>query len=260
MDFALFPIDSLKTRIQSKEKLTVVKNQSFKIYYSGVKSIMLSSFPSAAAFFATYDTVKFLLLNSNIVLTLEPFFNQNTTLAFMISASLAECSAVLVRNPFELIKQNMQIGRYNSFGEAVKTIYLNKGFKGFMTGYLITVMREIPFSIIQFPIFEYYKSKLNDRQKDNVLLIGLCGAKAGAIAGVLTNPLDVIKTRIMTDASQDSSIGHRVIYTIKQLNEAGMRNYFSGVHYRILFLSFGAVFFFGTNEFCKKMLNFKQIK
>lgn len=47
----------------------------------------------------------------------------------MVSAVVGECSAVLVRNPFELIKQNQQVGIYNSFSEAISSIYKKEGLK-----------------------------------------------------------------------------------------------------------------------------------
>ena len=34
-----------------------------------------------------------------------------------------------------------------------------EGLRGFYRGYLTTVAREIPFSLIQFPLWEYLKKK-----------------------------------------------------------------------------------------------------
>jgi hypothetical protein len=58
VDIGLFPVDTIKTRIQSeKSSLKVSKNNIYK----GVTSMLLGSFPSAATFFISYDyTNKFL--------------------------------------------------------------------------------------------------------------------------------------------------------------------------------------------------------
>lgn len=55
VDFALYPLDFIKTRIQARND--VIKKPP-KSLYSGVLIAMLGSFPSAATFFATYENTK----------------------------------------------------------------------------------------------------------------------------------------------------------------------------------------------------------
>jgi len=45
----------------------------------------------------------------------------------MLSATIGECSATLVRNPFELIKQNLQIGRFGNVTDTFKHIFKTHG-------------------------------------------------------------------------------------------------------------------------------------
>jgi hypothetical protein len=56
---------------------------------------------------------------------------------------------------------------------------------------LTTVMREIPFSAIQFPLYEGLKRKWGEQQGApvNSLQAGLCGSFAGSIAAAVTTPL-----------------------------------------------------------------------
>lgn len=56
-------------------------------------------------------------------------------------------------------------------------------------------MREIPFSSIQFPIYE--KLKLFNGN-DNYMKSMMNGAIAGGIAAFLTTPCDVLKSKLMT--------------------------------------------------------------
>eukprot|EP01052_Picozoa_sp_SAG31_P037001 SAG31_NODE_4702_length_3022_cov_6.121108_3_plen_136_part_00 len=60
-------------------------------------------------------------------------------------------------------------------------------------------MREVPFSAIQFPIFEGLKSSWSNYQGSPVdsVQVGLCGSVAGGFAAAITTPLDVTKTRLM---------------------------------------------------------------
>lgn len=57
----------------------------------------------------------------------------------------------------------------------------------------------MPFSLIQFPIWEYFKKTWADYVQRNIFPFegAICGACAGSIAAALTTPLDVAKTRIM---------------------------------------------------------------
>lgn len=62
----------------------------------------------------------------------------------------------------------MQAGMFPSFASAIANTYetgaatngkrsVIRGLGGFYTGYGITIMREIPFSLVQFPLYEMMK-------------------------------------------------------------------------------------------------------
>ena len=75
-----------------------------------------------------------------------------------MASSMAETAQALVRCPFEVVKQNMQIGKYKSTLAAVQDIWMTKGLiKGFYAGFGSFVLRDIPFSAIQFPLYEVLK-------------------------------------------------------------------------------------------------------
>ena len=124
IDFALFPLDTIKTRLQSlgtNNEINSTKsiNMEKVSKYSGLKSSMIASFPAAAVFFGTYDFTKYYLKNKVNI--------KRDYYVHVIASIVGESCQNLVRNPFELIKQNMQIGKYNSILEANQNIYRKSG-------------------------------------------------------------------------------------------------------------------------------------
>ena len=129
-------------------------------------------------------------------------------------------------------------------------------YKGFFTGYLSTLAREVPFSAIQFPLYEFFKSRWALQQGHDLspLQASMCGALGGGISGFLTTPLDVIKTRLMLGRDK-----HGVMYTGFQdtasrvYREGGMKALFSGYAPRTIMITAGGLLFFGGYEFTKAM-------
>lgn len=244
VDVTLYPLDTIKTRLQSSQGF--VKAGGFRNIYAGLGPAALGSAPNAALFFCTYEITKSVL---SPVATSEA----SQSLVHMLAASLGEVTACLVRVPVEVIKQRRQA---NSKGASSLTLFnnvlKNEGFKGLYRGYLTTVFREIPFSFLQFPLWEFLKSRWASSQKEQLKpwQSSCCGAVAGAISAAVTTPLDVAKTRIML-ADSNSEIANRAgtVFTLREVfKNQGMKGLFSGVVPRVLWISIGGAVFFGVYE------------
>ena len=129
--------------------------------------------------------------------------------------------ACIIRVPVEVIKQRQQAGVHSSSTHILRSILKSEGFIGLCRGYSTTVLREIPFSFIQFPLWEWSKKVWSRRQNRDVSpwQSSICGAvsgvdkcfillswvffkcflyvETGGIAAAVTTPLDVAKTRII---------------------------------------------------------------
>jgi hypothetical protein len=46
---------------------------------------------------------------------------------------------------------------YSGFSDAISKIYRNEGYSGFFTGLRISLIRDVPFAGIFFPIYEFCK-------------------------------------------------------------------------------------------------------
>lgn len=193
VDVVLFPLDTLKTRLQAEQGF---KNAGgFRGIYKGIGVQVIGSAPQAAFFFVTYESIKYY---SEQVLPKGAM-----PLAYMFGASVAEVMACLVRVPMEVVKQRKQTSLVNKSSlRILLSAYKHEGFfKGVYRGFGSTIVREIPFSVIQFPILEYCKATYRTKFKNNVPLesfeVAVCGSIAGGISAAVTTPLDVVKTRIM---------------------------------------------------------------
>jgi solute carrier family 25 S-adenosylmethionine transporter 26 len=150
VDVALFPLDTIKTRLQSSQGF--LKAGGFTGVYNGVVATSLGSFPGAALFFAAYEAGKPVLR--------KLYGGSEHWTQHSLSASIGEVAACLVRVPTQVVTQRMQVGQYGSFTEAVRMIAASEGGHAtFYSGFWTTVAREIPFSFIQFPIYERLKKE-----------------------------------------------------------------------------------------------------
>lgn len=255
-DIFFYPIDTIKTRLQSKEGF--FKSGGYKNVYSGISACIIASAPSASLFFVTYDYFKH---------TLKLKYNKNLSdhQIHMLSASLGEIAACSVRVPAEVIKQRTQanigstpLTTFKSIARESKGSFVllkNNLYKGFG----MTITREIPFTCIQFPLYEYMKLKWRMHSKKEGEALepwkgAICGSLAGATAAAITTPLDVIKTRLMlSKLSQKATIAD-IIKELYKEQKYG-RSFFKGIGPRTLWIGVGGAVFLGMYESVIAVLN-----
>ncbi|KAI9259851.1 mitochondrial carrier domain-containing protein [Helicostylum pulchrum] len=254
VDSVLFPLDTIKTRLQTKAG--IMGSGGFRGVYSGLLSTFIGSAPNASIFFVTYEAVKRMLGASNNGLVHSPFI-------YMTAASCGEIFACTVRVPTEVIKQRMQIKQYNTTLSAVSSVLRTEGLLGFYRGFLPTVAREIPFTCIQFPLYEYFKSKYRI-YKGRVVEpyeAALIGSLAGGIGAAITTPLDVCKTRIMLSSKTDpgDKLYTGIVSTLRRIvAEEGAKKLLAGIGPRVMWISIGGSIFFGVYE--KSVKTFTQLQ
>lgn len=243
VDVALHPLDTLRTRLQSEAGF--VKSGGFKGIYKGISSAALGSAPGAAVFFCTYESIK--------QLTKSASGNEEHWTQHAFASSCGEVAACLVRVPTAVVTQNMQVDRYASMTQAVRETYGRFGLGGFYVGFGATVMKDVPFGFIQFPIYEAFKKALAQHQgKETTPFQGAaCGSFAGCIASVATTPLDVATTRIMLDVPAEGQVSRytgimKALYII--YSEEGARALFKGVGPLCGWTTMGGFIFFGAYE------------
>lgn len=190
-------------------------------------NIFHSDVPKAGAFFTTYEGAKSLLTKANPILggsssalIPQPFIHS----AASATAELVSC---FILTPAEVLKQNAQMIRKPDGGSTSKsstvfqpsvTMQALRHFKNpsqLWRGYSVLAARNLPFTAMQFPMFEHLKASIKDYRKKNgtfsdsltetALTTAVSAGSAGSIAALITTPVDVVKTRIMLSAAGESS-------------------------------------------------------
>ncbi|XP_058582233.1 mitochondrial S-adenosylmethionine carrier protein isoform X7 [Neofelis nebulosa] len=247
VDLILYPLDTIKTRLQSPQGFN--KAGGFRGIYAGVPSAAIGSFPNAAAFFITYEYVKW-FLHTDSSSYLMP-------VKHMLAASAGEVVACLIRVPSEVVKQRAQVSSSSRTFQIFSNVLYQEGIRGLYRGYTSTVLREIPFSLVQFPLWESLKALWSWRQ-DHVVdcwQSAVCGAFAGGFAAVVTTPLDVAKTRIMLAKVGSSTASGNVLSALHGVwRTQGLAGLFAGVFPRTAAISLGGFIFLGAYDQTRSLL------
>eukprot|EP00252_Welwitschia_mirabilis_P014694 TRINITY_DN3242_c0_g1_i1.p1 TRINITY_DN3242_c0_g1~~TRINITY_DN3242_c0_g1_i1.p1 ORF type:complete len:373 (+),score=54.55 TRINITY_DN3242_c0_g1_i1:226-1344(+) len=201
----LHPLDTVKTKLQTRGASQlyqgaadvvwkVLQQQGLSGLYAGVSAVLVGSAVSSAIYFGTCELSKAFLSS----------FISSPSLSLCIPPAAGAMgnivsSAIMV--PKELITQRMQAGaRGRSWQVLLRTVE-EEGILGLYAGYSATIMRNLPAGVLSFSSFEYLKALVLSKTKRPHLQpfeSVCCGALAGAISAFLTTPLDVAKTRLMT--------------------------------------------------------------
>ncbi|CAB4391943.1 uncharacterized protein OCT59_008856 [Rhizophagus irregularis] len=218
-DFLMHSIDTVKTRLQGQKLakppkyqnmlhayITIVKQEGIAHgLYGGIAPAMLGSIPATTIYFGTYEFVKRKMIGLKIGIP--------DTVVHLTAGSIGDIMASIVYVPSEVLKTRLQLqGRYNNphvvsgynyknTWHAAQMIYKLEGFGAFYHGFKATLLRDVPFSALQFAFYERFKLWAMLYKNSNNLSLEweiTTGAFAGGLAGALTTPLDVMKTLLQT--------------------------------------------------------------
>lgn len=237
---------------------------------------------TAGLFFSTYESAKQVIGNATPL---------PKPLVHSAASGFAEMASCLVLAPAEVIKQNAQMLQNESHGaaksgsstslQAFRQLAGDGASRRLFTGYTALVARNLPFTALQFPIFEHVRATYWGSRESGTsdpglietgLVTGLSAGSAGSVAAFITTPSDVVKTRMMLSAgnqneSSTQSQGEvaakmegkrpkKGAWTVTKevYQERGVRGFFRGAALRSGWTMIGSGLYLGSYEMAKVWL------
>jgi len=278
----VFPLDLVKTRLQN-QKL----GPNGEKMYTGMRDCFMKTY-RAEGYFGMYrgSAVNILLITPEkaIKLAANDFFRHKLTrpdgtlpvTREMLAGGSAGLCQIVVTTPMELLKIQLQdAGRVHAQLKAAgqstahlpkisalsvtKELLATKGIFGLYRGTKATMLRDVSFSVVYFPLFANLNSlgprKSPDSQEAVFWWSFVSGCAAGSFSAAAVNPADVVKTRLqlLNKGVGDESYNGVFDAFRKILKNEGPSAFFKGAMCRMIVIAplFGIaqmVYYFGIAE------------
>uniref|UniRef100_A0A8C6Q101 Mitochondrial glutamate carrier 2 n=1 Tax=Nothobranchius furzeri TaxID=105023 RepID=A0A8C6Q101_NOTFU len=271
----VFPIDLAKTRLQNQQGIQVYKGM-FDCLAKTIRSEgYFGCYRGAAVNLTLVTPEKAIKLAANDVFRQQLSKDGRLPLWGEV---LAGCGAgtcqVVVTTPMEMLKIQLQDAgrlaaqrpvaapRPSATGITVELLK-TRGLTGLYRGAGATLMRDVPFSMIYFPLFanlnalgrESAGGQADVQAQASFWQSFMAGCCAGSVAAVAVTPLDVIKTRLQTLQKGEGEDTYRGILdcTRRIMRREGPSAFLKGATCRALVIAplFGiaqGVYFLGVGE------------
>ena len=170
--------------------------QNVASLYQGLTGNLWKEGPPSAVYLGVYETVKY---------ALAPKVAASYLLwVYLIAGAAGELVGSVIRAPAEATKSLVQSRVTSNALQAVQQVlFTDSGRATVVRAWQASVFRDVPFGAVQLATFEFIKAFiLNnpniDIDSSTLQAEAIIGAFAGGFGAFLTNPADVITTRIIT--------------------------------------------------------------
>ena len=148
-------VNSQKTNLSFLEASRVIYSSEGPIgFMRGFTPTVIKNFLAAGTYFSTLYYFEENLRQTNLI--------REASVQFWAS-SMARTLQTFIVNPIFVIKTRFEVvgfNEYNSTYDAVRKIYAQEGLSGFSTGLKVSLIRDVPFSGIFYPIYNFTKINL----------------------------------------------------------------------------------------------------
>lgn len=222
------PLDLLKVHLQTQQQAThnltsmgihVVRTQGVLALYNGLSASVMRQLTYSTTRYGLYEVVTAELKKTNDPI---PFYQK------IAVAAAAGFVGGIVGNPADMVNVRMQNDvkmldlakrrNYNHVFDGLYRTATEEGVSTWMRGVTMTSSRALLMTVAQIACYDQAKQFLLTTRffKDNIITHFTASFIAGTIATSITQPVDVMKTRLMeAKPGQYKSVAHCILYTAK---------------------------------------------
>lgn len=212
----MYPLDTIKTHMQALRPggqvhlsdilRTIAEENGGRGFMRGCSAIASGCVPAHVAMFTSYEFTKSHLSSSSRTGELD------SARAAVCGAASTICHDAIL-TPMDLVKQRMQLGCYRGVGDCLRLVLLREGLGALYRSMPTTMAMNVPFGSVLVATNETLKRRLGlcgkpsrlDDSRSKLPWYFLSAGLSGALASCVTQPLDVVKTRLQT---QDLLVHH----------------------------------------------------
>ncbi|KAK4327699.1 hypothetical protein Pmani_001850 [Petrolisthes manimaculis] len=232
------PLDLVKTRLQSTITIPsggaggmlhivskVVRNERLFGLWKGMTPSIYRCVPGVGLYFSSLHWLKTHLCEGH-----------PGPLQAIALGAMARTVTGVTMIPITVIKCRYESGvyAYGSVREAASSIYMKEGARGLTCGLLPTLLRDAPFSGLYLMFYTQTKKRVPTQLLENHMAPVIhftCGVLAGLSASAVTQPFDVVKTKMQLYPQKFTSFPQAVWYVNQKYGPMG---YFKGLVPRML--------------------------
>ncbi|KAJ3252476.1 hypothetical protein HK103_001545 [Boothiomyces macroporosus] len=246
-----------KAKLLSIKDITTLSTIKQIVQHDGVLGLWRGTLPtiyrnvpgSGLYFYTLHHTRTFL---SSFTFDNRPILNKSTI--NLSGGVLARVSVGFVMMPITVIKIRYEsdLFQYKSIYDAFKSIIRTEGVSGLFAGFGATAMRDAPFAGIYVYFYEHFKI-IGNNEKINPTLVNMTsGLFGGFMATLITQPFDMVKTRIQLKPQEYRNMFYAFGKIVRNESFAAL---YSGIVPRMLRKSFSsAISWTVYEEFIKRYI------
>eukprot|EP00300_Choanocystis_sp_HF-7_P012151 c17770_g1_i1.p2 GENE.c17770_g1_i1~~c17770_g1_i1.p2 ORF type:complete len:297 (+),score=52.48 c17770_g1_i1:141-1031(+) len=215
---ALQPLDTIKTRLQTPiavgstsgslrhvapnmrtVSLAIIRQHGLLGFWKGTTPSLMRVVPAVGTHLSILRAAEELYADVYGPKPMGP-------LAALVLAGSSRSLVAVAFQPFGLIKTRMESAVFSHYSNplmAMRAIVAKEGLLGLFRGTVPTVLRDAPFSGIYYSVYSALKAEYDDGTATRRFALGTL---AGFGATIVTQPLDVIRTRVQLNQASGTTI------------------------------------------------------
>lgn len=175
---AVYPGEVVRLRLMSGEKefhgifhtcrVVYGETNSLRNFYRGLGASLMQRVPDILVSFATYETIKYAVLDSPNPFLFKDNFTARNLLSTILGGSAAAIASIAVAFPLDVAKRRIGMsGRstdgivYRGVADCLRSIYAKEGIRGWYAGSFVEAVRCVPQVILMWLFIESIQKHLS---------------------------------------------------------------------------------------------------